>query len=194
VSKLQGFSADIKDLHNRLSQIQLRADPYSQAVSDRIYWITTLMELNGKLTNDLIWIVELQPISKEQTLMAEAGNDSLTTLTGVPTTSAAAGDHVVDRIQVIGLWRGGDTNPDGSKVVYDYLDRLAQSDSYIFDLVQRDEVTNEVKLDENGQKIPKFAPDELIKNVDHGVGAKSYAFQFTMYLPLPPGRQIKFVK
>lgn len=194
VTKLQGFSADIKELHGRLSQIQLRADPYSQAVGDRIYWITTLKELNEKLTNDLIWIVELQPISKEQTLMAEAGNDSLTTLTGVPTTSAAVGDHVVDRIQVIGLWRGGDTNPDGSKVVYDYLDRLVQSDSYTFDLVQRDEVTNEVKLDENGKKIPKFAPDELIKNVDHGVGAKSYAFQFTMYLPLPPGRQIKFVK
>ena len=196
VSTLEGFAEKIAAEQDRLKSIESRSLPYSQAVQDRVYWITTFKELNEKMASDLIWFVEVQPLSEGKQLLEQAGLDQSGAIVGTEVVEQGK-EYVIDKIQLKGLWREDrEDNPQGSKVVFEYLDMLRNSDVYPrFELVERDpDANNAPVLDADGNR-KKLQPDlEILPYVDHGTSGDKHAYQFTMELPLPPGRQRKFTK
>jgi type IV pilus assembly protein PilM len=195
VGGLSRLAGEIGDEEARLERIRSRSGPYSDAVLGRVYWITTFRDLSEAMVDDKIWFVEMQPMSGENPLIGEARRASEAAMMGgagdpmldvVP-----AGEHLVDSLLVRGLWR--ENQEGGSKVVYNFLDRLRQSKRPFFDLVERDE-TGKPKVGEDGAVVKKFTDGELLNPINHGTAGDRHAWEFTLRLPLPEGRRIKYTK
>ncbi len=197
VNRLQVFADQIEAQNERLAQIELRSRPYSQAVNDRVYWITTLNELNEKLADDMVWITELQPLANGQKLIAEPMKDGEVAVDFVEV--ADEGNYQINGLLFRGLWRENDA---GANVVYAFVDNLRKSKSPIvfFDLLERDENGQPVLQD--GQRVYKQSNSQLfpgvddpgIVGIDFGTAGDKHAYPFHMVLPLPEGRQIQFTK
>ncbi len=195
VSTLKKFAADIAEQDERLEAIRGRSKPYSDAVLGRVYWITTFRDLSEAMVDDKIWFVELQPMSGTNPLIAEprrAGEAALEAGADPLMAAVPAGQHVIDSIQIKGLWR--DNTQGGSKVVYSFLDRLRQSKRPFFDLVERDPATGQPAVGPEGAVAKKFTDGELLNPINHGTGNDRQAYEFTLKLPLPEGRRIQFTK
>jgi len=196
VNELQGYADQIEEQQQRLQMIQQRSGPYSTAVKDRVYWITTLNEINDKLVEDKVWIVEMQPLSQKKKLINEpVGQDSIELAT---VEQAGEGEHMIDSLLIKGLWR---ENPKGSSVVNEFLNNLRASDNYYFDLVERDE-NNVPKEGANGGRLYKQTNSEIFPGLDTpglvginvGSDGRHHAYDFHMVIPLAEWRQIKFTK
>lgn len=195
VSSLKRFSTDLQEQDERLEKIRERSKPYSEAVLGRVYWITTFRDLSEAMVDDNIWFVEMQPMSGTHPLIAEprrAGEAALELAADPLMAEVPAGQHVIDSIQIKGLWR--DNQQGGSKVVYSFLDRLRESKRPFFDLVERDPATGQPALAADGTLVKKFTDGELLNPINHGTGNDRQAYDFTLKLPLPEGRRIEFTK
>ncbi len=195
VNGLQKVADQVTAQEERLEKIRQRADPYSQAAKDRVYWITTLNELNDKLVEDKVWLVEVQPLTQGKSLLAEPFKEG--DVTAATREEALAGAHVIDSILFKGLWR---ENPKGADVVGTFIDNLRESNNYFFDLVERDEdgqpvLTNgrRTYLQSNSQLFPGVN-DPGVVGIDYGASGDKHAYTFHMVLPLPEWRQIQFRK
>lgn len=194
VSSLKRFSSEIEEQDERLEKIRARSKPYSEAVLGRVYWITTFRDLSEAMVDDKIWFVEMQPMAGTHSLISEprrAGEAALE-LADPLVAEVPAGQHVIDSIQIKGLWR--DNQQGGSKVVYNFLDRLRQSKRPFFDLVERDPATGQPVPAADGEIVKKFTDGELLNPINHGTGNDRQAYDFTLKLPLPEGRRIQFTK
>jgi len=195
VAGLVNLAEAIADQEARLGRIRARSGPYSEAVLGRVYWITTFRDLSEAMVDDKIWFVEMQPLSGSNPLIGEARRASESAALGGMgdplLDSVPAGDHVVDAVQIRGLWR--ENQEGGSKVVYNFLDRLRQSKRPFFDLVERDE-TGKPKIGDDGAVVKKFTDGELLNPINHGTAGDRHAWEFTLRLPLPEGRRIKYTK
>ena len=195
VTKLKKFETEILDQQDRLDAIRTQSKPYSEAVQGRVYWITTFRDLSEAMVDDKIWFVEMQPMSGTNPLIAEARRAGEVTLDGGGDpllANVTAGDHVIDAVLIKGLWR--DNEQGGSKVVYNFLDRLRQSKRPFFDLVERDPATGQPAVDASGIVVKKFTDGELLNPINHGTSNDRQAYDFTLRLPLPEGRRIQFTK
>jgi len=195
VAALKGIAAKIVEQEERLEAIRTRSKPYSEAVLGRVYWITTFRDLSEAMVDDKIWIVEMQPMSGNNLLIAEprrAGELGLDVAPDPLMAAVPAGQHVIDAVLIKGLWRDNDQG--GSKVVYNFLDRLRQSKRPFFDLVERDPATGLPAAGADGVLVKKFTDGELLNPINHGTGNDRQAYDFTLKLPLPEGRRIQFTK
>lgn len=194
VATLKRFAGELAEQDERLEQIRKRSKPYSEAVLGRVYWITTFRELSEAMVDDKIWFVEMQPLAGENPLIAEprrAGEAAFDAGLDPVMAAVPSGQHVIDSIQIKGLWRANDQG--GSKVVYSFLDRLRQSKRPFFDLVERDPETGQ-PMGADGVVVKKFTDGELLNPINHGTGNDRHAYEFTLKLPLPEGRRIQFTK
>ncbi len=193
VSDLETYARDIKEQEARLAAVRSRSGPYSDAVFDRVYWITTFKSLSQAMVNDMVWFVELQPLSKGQTLIDEPKGQEGIALSGrgMPT-ETASGDYTIDALQLKGLWRDNE-DQGGSNVVYRYLDRLCQVSAGYLDIVEVGPDGSAVR-NESGEVKKKFTDGELLNPINHGTARNRHAWEFTLRLPLPEGRKIPYTK
>lgn len=181
-----------------LAEIEKRSEPYSNAVLDRIYWVTTFEELAARMEDDRIWFTEIQPMAGGKTVLEPiVRQDDKVGILGKEDALAetiASGNHIVDSLQLKGLWR--DVEGSSADVVYQYLERLRES--IYFDLAVRDE-NGQIKREPDGKIV---APDhatsgKVLPYINQGTSGDRHAWDFTMVLPLPsanPNRQIPFTK
>lgn len=187
VKVLTRYDKEIAKQEDRLAGIRKsQSDPYSQAVFDRVYWIDTFNQLAQAMVDDKIWFVEMQPVAQDKQLLPEAGQGSRSG-EGVQTVQmdqmAEDGVHTIDKLLLRGLWRAElGAAPDasgstGTKVVFEYLNRLRSAKRPLFDIAP-----------------DKFEDKELVKNLDFGTKENRYAYGFSLELPLPENRRIQFTK
>ncbi len=192
VSQLDSLAEKIEVQNDRLADIKKRSDPYSSAILDRVYWIETLRELNNAMGDDMVWFVEMQPLSGDLALLPETGNrEELGILGDNPLEEAQPGQHRINWIQLKGLWR--DTEDLQSSVVYRYLDNLREGKDGRFDIAERDEF-GKLKRDADGNIIKKYSDGELLPYINMGTSADRHAWPFTLRLPLPEGYQPQYTK
>lgn len=155
--------------------------PLREAVGDRTIWLQILADLNSRLDNDLIWFVEIEPLSGEDSVapaLPASGRSSAGLSMGGSARESAPkpgargsrkeSEKFVDSLRLQGLYR---QNGEGEKVVYRLLARLAESE--LLDLADYEKKKS-----------------EIVVSVDTGVsGEPRWAYPFEFKVPLK--RRIK---
>ncbi len=167
---LAGFDKKIVSLEKEISSIDGDLNPYIEAIRHRAYWVRLFNYLGRKMENDILFMTLLEPLSDGQSVVEDsvAGNR--------PDASSAAGaESSIDAFQLQGLWR---ENPHGSKVVYEYFQRLksdAETDGENFFALKDLDISEAV-------------------TVDAGTSADRFAYTFKMILPLPEANRVRYTK
>ncbi|MEM7013700.1 MAG: Amuc_1101 family PilM-like pilus complex protein [Verrucomicrobiota bacterium] len=188
---LQHFTDEIDDRLERLQIAEQSSEPYTEAVHGRIYWVVTFSELAKVMTDDRVLFTEIQPLVGGKTLIdpIRRPEDAVNSLGSAEQMqeSAAEGRHIIDGIQLRGLYRENESNED---VVYKYAEKLYESE--FFDLAERDEEGN-ILRDANGMAEKKVQIGTMIPDLDIGSGTR-HAMTFRMVIPLPENRKIPYTK
>ncbi|MEO0445627.1 MAG: Amuc_1101 family PilM-like pilus complex protein [Verrucomicrobiota bacterium] len=193
VGKLDRADKEIEYLSERYESIQERSIPYTEAVTNRVYWIDTFNQLGQAMVDDKVWFVELQPLSEGKELLSEPGRDGqILVSAGTGDDEREGTDFEIDSVRLRGLWRMNDDGG-GPRVVFDYLDRLRESKRAIFDIAERDEA-GQIIRSESGELEQKNSDTDLVKDLDSGTSADRFAYPFSLELPLPEGRTIRYSK
>ncbi len=167
---LAGFDKKIVSLEKEISSIDGDLNPYIEAIRHRAYWVRLFNYLGRKMENDVLFMTLLEPLSGGQSVVEDsvAGNRP-------DATSAAGAESSIDAFQLQGLWR---ENPHGSKVVYEYFQRLksdAETDGENFFALKDLDISEAV-------------------TVDAGTSADRFAYTFKMILPLPEANRVRYTK
>lgn len=170
VEDLTKYDGDIQQWKNKLSDLEATKRPYTDAVYARTYWVGLFNDLSRRMDSDLMWITMIEPMAEGQPVVgdlyefAEGGQEPAADVGGQD------GKKMIDALHIRGLYR---ENEGGPKVVYDYLDKLMESNRFA---------------------LEGLDTQEILKEVEAGAGGSKYAWKWEMMLPLPEGLQISFTK
>ncbi len=164
---LKNFNDKIKDQKERIEEMEAKQKPYTQAVIARAYWPEIFRDLNSRMTSDLIWITQLEPLAKGEAITEPVvqRSDDQPVFEDLEQNEESG---YVDAILLKGLWR--DNDQVGSQVVHQYLDALEKSPYFALEGVD----TN-----------------QILRTLEVGGGGGRYAWQFEMYLPLPDDENMR---
>ncbi len=170
VEDLTKYDGEIQQWKNKLSDLEATKRPYTDAVYARTYWVGLFNDLSRRMESDLMWITMIEPMAEGQPVVGDlyefAGEGQEPTADG----GGQDGKKMIDALHIRGLYR---ENAEGPKVVYDYLDKLIESNRFA---------------------LEGLDTQEILKEVEAGAGGSKYAWKWEMMLPLPEGLQISFTK
>ncbi len=144
-AQLGKVDRDIMAVAKEKEDVDLLYLPLREAVGDRSIWLQILSDMNSRLINDLIWLVEIEPLSGENSvtpaLSASRSSQGAPSEMGAPSRERGgrAAESYVDTLRVRGLYR---QNQSGEAVVYGLLGRLAESE--FFDLADYEKKKSEI--------------------------------------------------
>ncbi len=167
---LGNFDDQIKDWENIQKQVDVKTEPFTDAVFGRIFWLSLFKDLNSRLGNDSLWITSLEPYSQGKPVTSELFGGLGTSFErdeeDEDEDKGKKEKDLIDEILVKGLYR----EDAGSDVVYAFFNRL--KDSRYFEL-------NEVEQSD-------------VLQVDQGARGERWAWTFTLRLPFPETTRIPF--
>jgi type IV pilus assembly protein PilM len=204
--ELARFASPIRaQIAEEKKQVAL-ATQYTDAESNRTFWPELIQELQAGLASDSVWIVDLDPMFNYDPLAdADAAKKARSTVktefyaVGYGTSGLenikvegkvdAKGRPVplkpgeaeptptANAIRIKGFWRGGESNPRGSNVVFDLLKRLREKPQHLrFTAVAKDAKGKESTVElEDSQLVKQNASDPA---------ESDFAAPFELIIPL----------
>ncbi len=167
VATMQDYEAKFKTATADIQKVAASAAPLGQTVEDRQFWARVINELSVRMPDKYVWITQLTPTTDGRPLALGDPAKPLQAATGTalaPTAGkpGAAKEPLIDGILVQGLYLH---NPDGVKIVHDFVNNLAKSDLF--------------KLDLNN-------PNSIYK-IDQGEDPKAWATTYKLQLTFKQG-------
>jgi len=178
---LNKHDKDINELSKRRDEVATIFEPLREAVGDRSIWLQILSDLNTRLPGDVIWLVEIEPLSGEDSVAPALssssrgaagfggfGFDSSPAPAAKTRSEVDGSGGLVDHLKIRGLYR---RNGESEQVVYRFLQQLVESPFF--------------ELDDLEER-----KSEIVLRVDSEVsGEPRWAYPFEFKLPL--ARRIK---
>jgi type IV pilus assembly protein PilM len=170
-SELSRQDSKRKDLENQLDDLRRQSVQLQDAVRSRGWWDRLLAALNGKFSDDYVWITQLEVLKNGNVMtpsLATGTNPAASAPPALsPAAAAAAAAEPKYELSFHGLYRRNTAG--GQQVVYKYYDGLKTLTDFF------------------GTPAPDSKPE-----VDAGLEEDRYAYKYKFRLPLQPG--MKFDK
>ncbi|MEM7144961.1 MAG: Amuc_1101 family PilM-like pilus complex protein [Verrucomicrobiota bacterium] len=160
-TNLNRYASKIKEWETVQSEVDMKTEPFTEAVFNRIFWVSLLDDINQRFTSDTLWLTELEPLSGEEPVTESLFEGD----GGAGDGDSAEGERkMIDAIRIMGLYR---ENPLREQVVVQFYEQLKESGNF--------------SLEELDQK-------DVITRLDSG--DDRWAQVFEMIIPLDPGIRI----
>ena len=126
---LKEYEKKIKTAREDLRKAEEAAAPFLKLAEDREHWPKILQDINSRLKSDLVWVVSFKSLEALESAEAKSKGlkAKLTESTEKGKTKAPSQPAVRSGIMIQGLYLN---NPDGAKVVDDFVRNLGESELY----------------------------------------------------------------
>ena len=126
---LKEYEKKIKTAREDLRKAEEAAAPFLKLAEDREHWPKLLQDINSRLKSDLVWVVSFKSLEALESAEAKSKGlkAKLTESTEKGKAKAPGQLAVRSGIMIQGLYLN---NPDGAKVVDDFVRNLGESELY----------------------------------------------------------------
>lgn len=117
-------------LDREVAAVRRETQPLLDAVKARAYWVELLRDINSRLPGDALWLTEFSLYSNGNPIVGRGlfGGKSSSSASRPNLSEKGSGkSDMIDEIRLSGLYR---QNPRGSKVVWDFVKNLKESDYF----------------------------------------------------------------